>query len=406
MRPFNTGFSCICALTLACGPGLGGTPDSGTPDSGTPDSGTPDSGMPDSGMPDSATPDSGGGLCSYTPSNVDLSKLDFTGVEDILISHDASIETGNGGLLGGASGKYTYAEIMQSNGLPISVFVVKSLTIPAGVTVTASGPDALAIVGLGDITIDGKLVGASVVSLAITGPGAIHQSGNTNAQGSGIGGGTGGSGGSSAGGGGYCGAGGDGAALSGAGSKGGASWGNATLVPLAAGSNGGTGGVGPGGDAGGAIQLSACGAVKITGVVNVGAEGGVGSGVYDSQNVISQQASGGGSGGSLLIEGVSVDLSGTLAANGGGGGGGTHGSDATADAQPAPGGTTDTQKAAGGDGAAGATIDGQAGKTQAASTSGGGGGAAGRIRINSKTSPTLGGTISPALGTCTTQGTL
>lgn len=380
MRPFNTGFLGVCSVILACSQGPGGAPDSGTPDSG-------------------------GGLCSFAPSNVDISQLDFTGVEDVLLSHDQSIQTDLGGLLGG-SGHSNYKEITQSNGLKLGVFTVKSLTIAAGVTVTVTGADGLVIVALGDITIDGKLFGSSAREQGVKGPGATEQSGNDNVPGSGLGGGAAGSGTSSAGGGGYCGAGGDGAAFSGTASKGGASFGNATLVPLVAGSNGGTGGVGSGGNGGGAIQLSACGAMHVTGVVHVGGAGGVASGVYDPQNVISQQASGGGSGGSILLEGASVSTSGTLAANGGGGGGSTTGSDSTGDATPASGGASTTQAAAGGNGAAGATTDGQPGKSQATSTSGAGGGAAGRIRINAKSTPTLGGTISPAIGTCTTQGVL
>jgi hypothetical protein len=58
--------------------------------------------------------------------------------------------------------------------------------------------------------------------------------------------------------------------------------------------------------------------ITIAGVVHVG---GRGAGVLDMTGDLTQQASGGGSGGSILIEVPAVEISGTLAANGGGGGG-------------------------------------------------------------------------------------
>jgi len=347
-----------------------------------------------------------GQLCSFLPSNFDLSAIDFDGVGDVVLPRDQTIETDLGGLLGG-TGQYNYREVAQSSGPKLGIFAVKSLTIPAGVTASAEGGDPLVIVALGDIVVDGTLLGSSVTDPYWLGPGAQQQSGNENVAGAGSGGGAAGTPMSSAGGAGYCGAGGDGASLTGSASKGGASWGTAALVPLVAGSDGATGGVGPGGNGGGAIQLTACGALTVAGLIDVGGQGGTASGVYDSTGAISQQASGGGSGGAILLEGASVAVTGTLAANGGGGGGATHGSDATSDGQSAPGGTTSTDKAAGGGGGAGATADGQPGQSQAASTAGAGGGAAGRIRINAKPSrATLTGMISPSTGACTTQGTL
>jgi len=62
---------------------------------------------------------------------------------------------------------------------------------------------------------------------------------------------------------------------------------------------------------------------------------------------------------------------------------------------PATGGTANgEQSGPGGDGAAGTQGEGQAGIVQ--DNAGGGGGAVGRIRINSSSTPTVDGTVSPA----------
>ena len=128
--------SCVVALLgllVACG-SSGGTPDSGAPT-------------------DSSTPETSSGLCSFSPSNIDLSKIDFTNVEDVVISHDQTIETDLGGLLTGGSGNYTYQEISSSERAEARrAFAVKSFTVPSGVNVTVLGADALVIVALGDIT--------------------------------------------------------------------------------------------------------------------------------------------------------------------------------------------------------------------------------------------------------------
>lgn len=63
-------------------------------------SGPPGDGRPDAGPGDTwAT----GGLCSYLPSNFDLSPFDFDGVGDVVLPQDQTIETDLGGLLGGTA---------------------------------------------------------------------------------------------------------------------------------------------------------------------------------------------------------------------------------------------------------------------------------------------------------------
>lgn len=79
-----------------------------------------------------------------------------------------------------------------------------------------------------------------------------------------------------------------------------------------------------GGGGGGAALLISCrGTVKVTGIVDAGGGGGQG-GVdhYSSSSFAPGGAPGGGSGGFVAFEGVRVELTGKLYANGGGGGGG------------------------------------------------------------------------------------
>jgi hypothetical protein len=343
----------------------------------------------------------------FTPSNFDLSKVDFKGVGDVVVTQEHTFETDNGGLLVGGSGNYTYQEFKQTNGPRLGVFAVKSLTIEAGALVTTIGKDALVIVALDTIDIEGKLFGNSQEQDGRIGPGVTDQPDMEFLMGDGNGGGSPGTPSSSAAGAGYCGMGGAGASMLGDPAQGGTIWGNDAIVPLVPGSNGGNGGVGSGGNGGGAIQLVAADSISVAGVIHVGGKGGWNSGVFDSTGNLSQQASGGGSGGSILLEAPTVDVHGTLAANGGGGGGNVLGGDATPDIQAAKGGAGDDTHAAGGDGSSGAGLNGEDGTSKKDATSGGGGGAAGRIRINARASQaTIIGVLSPPLGPCATQGTL
>lgn len=84
-----------------------------------------------------------------------------------------------------------------------------------------------------------------------------------------------------------------------------------------------------GGGGGGAALLIACrGTVKVTGIVDAGGGGGHGGGDrYPGSGFAPGGAPGGGSGGFVVFEGVRVEITGTLYANGGGGGGGCSGDD-------------------------------------------------------------------------------
>ena len=365
------------------------------------------SSSPAPGGPDSGA-DAKASLLGFTPSNVDVSQLDFSGVGDVVVSSDRGWQTDLGGLLGSDnSGAYHYEEITQPNGPKLGVFTVKSLTIQAGATVEVTGADALVVVALDTIDIEGKLFGNSSFDQARVGPAASWLHSGVNTAGQGAGGGGAGSGETSGGGGGFCGTGGAGAALTGTAAQGGAPYGMPTLVPLVGGSQGGSG-MAEGGAGGGAIQLVAATSITVGGVIHVGGEGGWNGGVYNPPT--SEEAAGGGSGGAILIESTSVTIAGTLAANGGGGGqgDGSNGADATPDATSAPGGNDGKSGSLGGDGSAGSAVDGKAGSVDAASTAGAGGGGAGRIRINTRSgAASITGAVSPAASTpCTTQGTL
>jgi hypothetical protein len=191
----------------------------------------------------------------------------------------------------------------------------------------------------------------------------------------------------------------------------GAMYGAATLSPLGGGSTGGVG-QNPAGASGGAIQLVAGTSITIESGGVVAATGGGGGPSGTSMANAVQTGSGGGSGGAILIESLSVTLTGTIAANGGGGGGNSagnvYGQDGQNGSTAAMG--SGTGSGLGGSGAAAATVAGTAGANgnNLDIPPGGGGGGAGWIRINSMTAPSLSGaTLSPSNGSsCVSTGTV
>ncbi|MBW2732221.1 MAG: IPT/TIG domain-containing protein [Deltaproteobacteria bacterium] len=167
------------------------------------------------------------------------------------------------------------------------------------------------------------------------------------------------------------------------GGEGGIANGSVALLSLYGGCGGGGGGNGieggAGGAGGGVLQISADGAVVVSGTIHMPGAGGAGSSGIAA-------GGGGGSGGGILLEGATITLTGLLAANGGGGGGGTygHGMDGQASTLAAAGGGPATTYAAvGGPGGALAKPAGTVGDQ--GYSGGGGGGSVGRIRLNAST---------------------
>jgi hypothetical protein len=277
-------------------------------------------------------------------------------------------------------GSYAHGFTEHPNGSQLSVFVVKSLRIAAGVSVKTREGFPVVVVALEDMTLLGSLE-----VLAGTAGGGF----NTEPYATGMGGGGGfrglvsdgrllsGQGAS------FCGAGGRAEVMLGS-TRGEPrqTYGSAELSPLLAGSSGGSGVVPNTGAGGGAIQLIAGGKLTLGKGALINAPGGGGA-----AGRTDQPASGGGSGGAVLLEATSFDLQGTISANGGGGGQGvgSDGADGRSDDVPAAGGAEELDgmvSSPGGDGGAGESVDGVDGTIDGDMNPGAGGGGVGRIRLN------------------------
>jgi hypothetical protein len=171
--------------------------------------------------------------------------------------------------------------------------------------------------------------------------------------------------------------------------------GTANLVPLRGGCQGGRGGQGRdpstayGGGGGGAVQITAVGRLRITGIVSAPGGGGVNGGEGNG-------GGGGGSGGGILLEAGTLDTgTATLLANGGGGAAGnpyanTNGTDgvngALTSSSAAAGGVGDNSSGNGGTGGTATLAAGNgANATGPYGSRGGGGGGGGRGRIHQRT---------------------
>jgi len=356
------------------------------------------------------------------PSNLDPALLCTNGA-DLIISSATTINTNDGSITPDPGVAIVSSVVTQSSGPGIRVFSFNSIDIQADVTVT--GSNALALLACYDITVSGVIYANSTDRTA--GPGG-YNGGTSESNGSGYDNGYGraGPGQNSSpyeetGGGGaaFGGTGGDGGDDDGSpeGGQGGQVYPGPTLIPLVGGSGGGGGGCydnddgGPGGGGGGAIQLTAGDTLTVTG------GGGVHAGAGGGNRCVRDGCGGGGggSGGGILLEAVSVDMDGTLAANGGGGAGGDeygsginsgNGEDGRFDDVQAGGGAGGDGGGRGGDGGAGGTANGGPGGN--ATKAGGGGGGVGRIRINTDSgNASIGGTVSPnASSGMFTQGTV
>lgn len=368
---------------------------------------------PDGGMvinpADGSTPGDDGATKSalgFTPSNIDLSGIDLAKVGDFVVDNDACTINSENNLAscGDGAGVLGFKLATQADGTKVAVYVARTMNILAAKNLTVEGSNPVVFVALDTITITGTFNGNARDDVAIAGG---RSQPTARAKGAGPGGG-GASDNAAGAGGSYCGVGGAGASESGTATTGGATYGSDAITPLVGGSSGGAGQGAGAGSGGGALQLVAGKSITIdaSGLIHVGAGGGSFGGIS------TQDASGGGSGGSILLESLAVSVAGTLAANGAGGGGGSSngipgGQNAFGNATPAAGGAAPSP---GGAGSAGAIVKGSDGTFTAGSASagGGGGGGAGRIRINTKLGQaTVTGTLSPsAATTCATQGTV
>ncbi len=340
------------------------------------------------------------GITAFIPSNFTLASLSQTDA-----SADAGVDwTGAPDVEIGTNDLPAPRTVMVKGGLTANVYLLRSLTVPAGQSLDFSttgtckyaSPNPVILYVQLKVDIEGSV---NVISETGCGNGAGTQDpgigagvpgGSANYENSGPGGGS------------YCGVGGSGSASSGNAAPGGTTYGGPPIIPLYGGSNGGQNGnaSGSGYAGGGAIQISAGVSITVgaSGVINAGGAGAAGT-----------APSAGGSGGAILLEAATVDVLGTLAANGGGGAA-EHGPDPSANAGPSA--TPSPGGGGGGNGSGGATIaGGNAVLADAGMGSiGGGGGGAGRIRINTESGSLSDGGVgvfSPSLGTtCATVGPL
>jgi hypothetical protein len=355
-----------------------------------------------------------GGSLSFKPSNVDLSGIDTTGADDVILSGtncpiDSEAADGPMFLLCSqdANNRVVHKIVTLPDQSRLSVFVMKSLRIEASTVLLVNrGHLPVVLVALNTM----ELLGSIEVAPGTTG-GPFNAT--KYANGVGMGGGTAGdSSGLAGGGASYCGLGGKGGTNS---AEMGAppvaptpAYGTPELVPLLPGSAGGNGALtNNGGNGGGALQLVAGTSFTLhsAGYINVGGDGGIFGGEGKDG------AGGGGSGGALLIESPTVTIDGKLAANGGGGGQGN--GDSGEPGHPdkiAQGGHKMGVGAPAGNGSFGTALNGTDGPTSAdtLASGGSGGGGAGRIRINTTAAAaSITGAASPAVGTaCLTQGKL
>jgi hypothetical protein len=330
---------------------------------------------------------------------------DFQNLGPVTIPAAAIIDTDAGTITGVNASLFEFqTRAIGATGMNAGVFRFRSLTLG---NVSAVGAKALVLVADDGITLTGVLDAVPACAYAdvfTPGPGGYAGGNMPNVVGQptppGGGGGAGGTGNDGGGGGGGHGAvGGDGGNIA---ASAGNMRGDATISSLLGGSGGGAGddhsNAGRGGGGGAAIHLIANGPIVLmsgSGINAGGCGGRAGTGTNDG-------GGGGGAGGAILIEGTTVTIAGTLAANGGGGGGGSTGANTIGEKgklsrMPAFGGAAGAG-AAGGDGGTGAAGNGVIGSNTAGG--GGGGGGVGRIRINTRnaTVSRASATLSPAPG--------
>jgi hypothetical protein len=354
---------------------------------------------------------------TFTPSNFVASSVGTTGAGDVEIntngdSPNCTADSDKQTLIGpgcspdGGMAAYAVSTVaLPMAGGNATVFVMNSLTIDSGASLSVTGSKPVIFYVLGAVSLSGTIDGTNDNS-----PGASTKGIGVGVTPDDTGGGAasneGGSGGS------FCGLGGlggfepsdSGAALPtvDGGYASGSAYGEATLIPLVGGSAGG-----------GEYSGLGAGALQITSnaSISIGPSGGIQmNGLGGSEN--NSNVGGGGSGGAILLEAPTVTVAGTLTANGGGGGDVVAGDDSPGDngyftstpSSPAAG-----AGSAGGAGGAGTVVNGANGSFLPSSSDvGAGGGGVGWIRINTESGMArVTGVVSPSLmSKCATQGTL
>ena len=329
----------------------------------------------------------------FVPTNlVDLSLAGITG--DLVFDRDSRgmLNFNPGEASASPDSAYTYQEVVQSDGSRLAVFAARNVRIEAGVWVRVHGTMPVALVALETMVIAGTLDAGADGGRSYAGGFEGPAITDTSSDGNGPGGGFAGAGEHSGGGGSHCGTGGTDGNGEGVGGR---TYGNDILSPLIGGSSGGGVFAGAGG---GAVELVAGESVHIValGAVTTGGGGG--------------DWGGAGSGGAVLIEAPEVIVDGVVAANGGGGGSiGQVGENAKESDSPAAGASNDSYPGdEGGNGSAGAAIDGGDGRCSAipCHIPGTGGGGAGWIRVNTASGDAVvSGVLSPSADTeCATFG--
>ena len=194
--------------------------------------------------------------------------------------------------------------VTQTGGPDLCVVRYGTFTIEAAETLTVTGDRALAVVTDGDLQIAGTLDAAAEVATSGPGGGSI-----TSGTGRGFSAGGGGAG--------FHQLGGDGGSSTetGGGGAGGSEIDPLALIALVGGPRAGFGG----GGGGGVTLISCTGTVIVSGTLDVGG----GGGPAGFQNALLTRAGGGGgAGGQVVMQGMNVEITGKLYANGGGGGSG------------------------------------------------------------------------------------
>ena len=373
----------------------------------------------------SATPEP---HCTSLRPSFKLTAADMTpasGLMDVTLAPTTTFNTSDGSITNvraAGTGVISGIDFYIRDG--VGVFRFQTLTIMGSSTpaqrTPVSGANALALVSMTSITIDGAILDLQgPCTGAMPGPGGGM--GGSGGSPDNMGGATngvaapaphgGGGGASEAIDGDYCGGGGGGgngtrggaggASLQFAGGQGGPS---STAMDFVGGGGGGGGGAfehtvnhSTGGGGGGAVHLAANQRVRI-------ANGGIQAGGCGGNGNTQSCPGGGGAGGMIVIEADDVEIaSATLAANGGGGGGTQRGVHGQFGSMVAPGGPMSAAQGGGGAGGANNTAPGVPG-TNGNPAGGGGGGGAGRIVI--RTSDGLLTTGNATISPPTTAGTV